>query len=73
MRDGKPVLRTILPCDPRMEDVMGNLSVDEMVGAVLFFSTPPLRRPAGPPPAFSADAGSAGTPPGPGTSTAAAR
>lgn len=58
--------------DPLMEEVVGNLSVDEMVGAVLFFSAQPLRRPAGPPPAFSADAGSAGRPPAPGTSTAAA-
>ncbi len=59
--------------DPLMEEVMGNMSVDEMVGAVLFFSAQPLRPPAGPPPAFSADAGSAGRPPEPGTSTAAAR
>lgn len=58
--------------DPLMEEVVGKMSVDEMVGAVLFFSAQPLRRPAGPPPAFSADAGSAGTPPGRGTSTAAA-
>ncbi len=59
--------------DPRMEQVLEIMSVDEMVGAVLFFSAQPLRRPAGPPPAFSADAGSAGRPPAPGTSTAAAR
>ena len=58
--------------DPLMEEVVGTMSVDEMVGAVLFFSAQSLRRPAGPPPAFSADAGSAGRPPAPGTSTAAA-
>jgi cytochrome c553 len=58
--------------DPLMEVVLRNMSLDEMVGAVLFFSSQPLRRPAGPPPAFSADAGSAGRPPESGTSTAAA-
>jgi cytochrome c553 len=59
--------------DPLMEEVMEVMTVDEMVAAVLFFSSQPLRKPAGPRGAYSADAGSAGTPPGSGTSTAAAR
>ncbi|HEY0822548.1 MAG TPA: hypothetical protein VGD76_02080, partial [Ramlibacter sp.] len=59
--------------DPLMQEVMETLSVDEMVGAALFFSSQPLKRPPGPPGAYSAGAGSAGRPPGSGTSTAAAR
>lgn len=58
---------------PLMEEVMAAMSVDEMVGAALYFSSQPLKRPPGPPGALSADAGSAGTPPESGTSTAAAR